>query len=319
LSTRRNTSIPWQHPRFKVGRIGGMAYTKNPYLSKVRANAVRLVTQQGWGVRQTARYIGVYPSTVSKWVKKAGGTDTTTLETESSRPRYHPRTVDTIIVNRIVELRKKLGRCSDVIHAYLKREDIQVSLSTVYRTLKRKGLVNERSKHKKYHWSGERPKAEKPGILVQTDTIHVYLSPKRRMYIFTLIDVYSRWAYAQASTKLNARIAFEFISQAKEQASFSFDCIQSDHGPEFASTFTDAVQASGIRHRHSRVRKPNDNAHVERFNRTIQEDLKFDIIKYKKNIPMLNIKIDQYIHYYNYNRLHMGLDFHTPNEVLPSL
>jgi len=45
------------------------AYSTNPNLGKVRQQAVNLV-YRGWSVRQTARYIGVQPGTVSKWLDK---------------------------------------------------------------------------------------------------------------------------------------------------------------------------------------------------------------------------------------------------------
>lgn len=69
-----------------------------------------------------------------------------------------------------------------------------------------------------------------------------------------------------ASQRLNTHIALQAMHNAAQQAVFPFDCIQSDHGPEFSKYFTTLIEAQGIRYRHSRVRKPNDNAHIERFN-----------------------------------------------------
>ncbi|MBT5017027.1 helix-turn-helix domain-containing protein [Candidatus Peregrinibacteria bacterium] len=47
-----------------------MSYTLNPHLPKVRAKAVNMV-RDGRGVREVSRYFGVFPSTVSRWVKKS--------------------------------------------------------------------------------------------------------------------------------------------------------------------------------------------------------------------------------------------------------
>jgi transposase InsO family protein len=293
-----------------------MPYTQNPHLPKLRAQAVNLVRQGGWSIRKVARHVGVHPSTVSRWMKRSSSMRSTAILTRSSRPVTHPNAISPSLVSQIVELRSQRKRCADVIQAQLQREGIKVSISTVYRTLKRQCLIARRSPWKKYHFSGERPKPEKPGILLQTDTIHIYLGEKKRMYIFTLIDVHSRWAYARASRKLTAGLALEFVREAEKQVAFKFQCVQSDHGPEFSSYFTLFVQAHGTRHRHSRIRKPNDNAHIERFNRTIQEEMRIDILKYKTNIPLLNEKIEQYLTYYNQQRLHMGLNFQTPAEVL---
>lgn len=89
--------------------------------------------------------------------------------------------------------------------------------------------------------------------------------------------------------------------------------IQTDHGPEFSKWFTHAMKRRKIKHRHSRVRQCNDNAHIERFNRTIQEECldhtPNTISNFKKILP-------KYLKHYNTKRLHMGIDYQTPLEVL---
>ena len=241
------------------------------------------------------------------------------IETESSRPKTSPRKTNTKIVKRILEIRdthRKNG--PQVIHAILEREGIQISFSTVYRILKRTGRIPEKKRKKTYHRSGERPLANAPGILVQMDSIHRMKNPSsyERFYVMTLIDVYSRWAYARASEKISTYVALRTAKAAQAKASFGFSCIQSDHGPEFSQYFTTMLESGGIRHRHSRVRQPNDNAHVERFNRTIQEELKPELLKYRNNMNWLNRSISEYLTYYNDQRLHAGLNHKTPNEML---
>jgi transposase InsO family protein len=290
----------------------------NPYIPKVRREAVNKVRLEGWSMREAARHFGISHSTVVRWCKIAPHDGRMNIETQSSRPKTSPRRIDRDIVDRIVEIRHARKRCAEVIHAQLKQEGMSVSLSTVKRTLDRFGLRKKKSPWKIYHQSGERPVPETPGKLVQMDTIHIMTNLQRqeRMYIVTLIDVHSRWAYATASERLNTHIALQAMHHAAEQAIFPFDCIQSDNGPEFSSYFTTMVEAKGMRHRHTRVRKPNDNAHIERFNRTIQEELRDDIRKYKTNIPLLNTKISAYLQYYNHERLHMGIGLKTPAQML---
>lgn len=267
-------------------------------------------------MRRVARYIGVQPSSVSRWMRKSGWAEVRAIPTQSSRPLHSPTAVSRNIVDRIVAIRQERKRCAQIIHAQLQREGIVVHLNTVKRTLHRQGLMVPRNPGKRWHQSGTRPVAEKPGMLMETDTVHISLNEKRRVYIFTLIDVCSRWAYAKASTRLSARLAWAFIREAREHAPFSFQCMQSDHGPEFSPRFTGPLKKAGLRHRHIRVRKPNDNAHIERFNRTIQDDMRREIYRYKTNLPVLNREIARYLSYYNTERLHMGINYHTPSEVL---
>lgn len=297
-----------------------MSYSQNPYLPRVRAKAIQLIREEKWPVNKTANYLGVHRATVHRWLNKAPDSVGKIYEipTQSSRPKTSPLAIDEKIVKRILEIRQEKNRCAEIIQAQLERENIEVSLSTVKRTLKRNGLIKEKSKWKKYHLSGERPEALKPGHLVEIDTIHIMLNKKKRIYIFTMLDCYSRWAYAKASLNLSACMATQTVFNANHKAPFNFKCVQTDHGPEFTNYFSKRITNQGMRHRLIRVRKPNDNAHVERFNRTIQDELKMDIIKYKQDLPKLNKLINEYMKYYNTERLHLGLGCKTPMEVLQS-
>lgn len=86
--------------------------------------------------------------------------------------------------------------------------------------------------------------------------------------------------------------------------------MQTDHGPEFSSHFSERVK---IKHRHSRVRRPNDNAHLERFNRTLQDELLDEL---PVNVKIYNRALPEYLKYYNNERLHLGINLQTPNEIL---
>ena len=260
-----------QHLCNTCGILIHMPYTTNPKMPRLRMEAIKLIRNKNWSIRKVARYTGYNASTISRWLKKAPVDGRKTIPTLSSKPKTSPTGIDSNIVKRIVEIRRNTkDRCSEVVHEVLRQEGIDVSVSTVKRTLKRNLLLREKSPWKKYHLSGERPIPLKPGDLVQMDTIHIMKSKKRRIYVYTLVDVNSRWAYALAVKKISAKATIDFFNRAKRRANFDFRCIQTDHGPEFSEHFSRSIS---IRHRHSRVRKPNDNSHVERFNRTLKEEL----------------------------------------------
>lgn len=263
------------------------------------------------GIRAASRYYGIPPGTISKWVQKAKKIGVHPIPTRSSRPIHHPRTMSKELVDRIIALRFATnGRCAEVIHALLRREGMIVSLNTVRRTLDRHGLVQKRSPWKRRHISSPRPYVATPGDLIQVDTIHIMKNKKERFYVFTLIDVHSRWVHAWACEQINARIALLFLYHAKQRSPFLFSCIQSDHGPEFSQHFTEKL---GTPHRHSRVRRPNDNGHIERFNRTLQEELLNDL---PLDVDLINEKLPEYLLYYNTKRLHLGINLQTPLEVI---
>lgn len=286
-----------------------MSYTKNPYMPKVRMDAADLV-RRGWGVRKVARYVGVSPGTITKWVVKAKSYGHHPIPTLSSKPKHHPKQLSNELVWKIYHKRLMIKRSAEVVQQELINEGVFVSLSSVKRTLNRMGLIKKRSPWKKYHFPMSRPNAERQGDLVQVDTIHLLNDEGHRVYVFTILDVYSRWAYARAYQRANTSTALKFVQKAQRIASFRFKTIQSDNGSEFSQWFSERVKSV---HRHSRVRRPNDNAHIERFNRTIQEECLNEI---PKNVKNLNKAIEKYIPYYNEKRLHFGLKLQTPLQVL---
>lgn len=285
-------------------------------MPKVRREAVRLVKLKKWSIRKAARYLGYNPSTVSRWVKKAPNDLRKTIPTLSSRPKTHPRMLSRETVGRIIEQRLKNNRCSEVVHKELELDGINVSLSSVKRTIDRVGLIRKKSPWKKWHFSLPRPIPQNKGDLVQLDTVHFHVSDGSRFYVYTIIDIYSRWAYAKVVRKISAGASTKFLLEARKKAGFKFRMIQTDHGPEFSQYFTHQAKLRGILHRHSRVRKSNDNAHIERFNRTIQEEC-FGIempINFNRYLSL----IDKYLDYYNNRRLHLGIGLKTPAQVLRS-
>jgi transposase InsO family protein len=136
---------------------------------------------------------------------------------------------------------------------------------------------------------------------------------KQRVYLCTVIDLYSRWTYTEYHERISQSCSFQVLMRAQDKAGFAFTTVQADNGPEYGRWLTDALAAKGIALRHSRVRRPNDNAHIERFNRTIQEEC----LQNKFPEPeMVREQLNSYLAYYNTERLHLSLECRTPQEVL---
>ena len=286
-----------------------MAYTTNHHLPKIRREAAALV-YKGWSTRKVARHFGFSQSVIVKWVEKAKKYGSVSIPTKSSRPKHHPKQLKENVVWKIFHQRLKTGRCAEVIHQELKNDGVKVSLSSVKRTLDRTGLLKKRSPWKRYHPHQERPLPLFPGDLVQMDTIHIMVSEKKRIYIYVAIDVYSRWVYVEAHEKIGGAVSLQFVNDAQRKAPFKFKTLQSDHGPEFGPWFVSQIKKN---HRYTRIGKPNDNAHIERFNRTLQEECTDDV---RHTVRSLNAALKKYIHYYNYKRLHMGIALRAPMQLL---
>lgn len=272
-------------------------------------DAVRLV-RSGWTQSKVARHLGYPQGTISKWVKRAPqNRRLRTIPTESSKPHAHPKSLAPGLISAIVAKREEHGRCAKVVHKELLAAGMAVSLSSVRRTLERKGLIKGRNPWKRWHSTFARPSAEKPGDLVQIDTIHVHFRGKPIFYVYTLIDLFSRFAHAKIVCRINTHESLKFVREAQRASGFPFRVIQSDHGSEFSTWFTEQIGVLGMAHRHSRVRKSNDNAHIERFNRSIQEEA---LDRVPKDFSAYRKAIKRYLSYYNGERMHMGIDFLTP-------
>lgn len=294
-----------------------MAYSKNPHLPAVRMEAVRLV-RSGWSTVKVARHMGFSQSAIVKWMARAPSyLRAQVIPTRSSRPHHHPHELDAELIHTIIAYRERYHRGAEVLQELLRRDGIAVSLSSVKRTLTRNELTRF-SRWKKWHSYPPRPLPHIPGMLVELDTVHDGPSGAQ-LYLYTLLDVCSRWAYAIPSLRINTHRSLRFVERGRNIAPFVFHTLQSDHGSEFSKWFTKRIAERGMAHRHSRVRTPNDNAHLERFNRTIQEEciarIPRSLISWQKEIPA-------YLRWYNEGRPHLGLEMKTPlqkiAETIPS-
>lgn len=288
-----------------------MPYTLNPHLPKVRQAAVRLVKIEHWSLRQVARHFGIEPSTVLRWCLRdltGGGHEVPTL---SSRPHHHPQALPVAVVSRILTLRAERHECAEILHHRLVKLGLVASLSSVKRVLKRHGL-SRYSRWKKWHQYPPRPVAERPGILVEIDSMHDGPTTDR-LSLYALIDVCSRWGYAEMVERVNGPASVSFVAKARLVAPFHFQTIQTDHGSEYAKWFTKQVVSDGLEHRHSRVRTPTDNAHVERFIQTLQNQC---LNRVTRTFHSWQKELPEFLHYYNTERPHMALQMKTPLEVL---
>lgn len=184
-----------------------MPYTTNPHLPRLRLEAARLVLNEGWSRRRVARHTGFNQSSIVRWVNHAKLCHVGhAIPTRSSRPHHHPRQLSSNIVEKVLEYRRTHRRCAQVLHYLLNRDGYAISLSSVKRILKCAGVVRH-SRWKRWHRYEERPKPERPGLLVEIDTI-VDGPHTDRLYIYTLLDVCSRWAFAWPLESIGAEASW---------------------------------------------------------------------------------------------------------------
>lgn len=323
-----------------------MAYSTNPNLPKARAIAMQLLVREHLPVQTVAHRCGVHRSTIWRWKRKwdALNTDvqltndnrpnrsrqrhesvsafrlsacTWPIPTTISRPHTSPAAVSTELVQLVLSVRAHLKRCAEVVwHHLMTVMGVSISLSSVRRILWRSGVARGR-KNRVGRDNPKRPIVTKPGELVQTDTIH-HVDPKtgKRLYYYTAIDLFTRMTHATISTQLRQGLAAEAVLLAQQQWGFPIAMVQADNGPEYSRYFEQQMSRANIQTRHSRLHRPNDNAFVERFNRTIQEEC----IRYHWDrsvpLPSQQTKLTAWLEYYNTRRVHLGIQMRTPVSML---
>jgi transposase InsO family protein len=321
-----------------------MAYSNNPNLPNARAIALRLLIAGGMPSATVANKCGVHRSTIWRWKRRWLKLNENVqfdnpnrptraysfknklhackwrIATVSSRPATCSHAISDTVIARVMELRSILKRCAEVIWDHLVTIDnIAISLSSVRRILKRHHAFDGARKKRVRTDNPRRPHVTSPGELVQTDTIH-YICPisYRRRYVYTVIDLCSRIAYAEIHDHIRPGIATKVIMKAQAYGGFAFHMVQADNGPEFSRYFEEKLRRENIQVRHSRLGRPNDNAHIERFNRTIQEECLGSRISSSVKTATVQAKIDDYLKYYNTKRVHLGLQLRKPVEMLQS-
>lgn len=322
-----------------------MSYCTGKHIEKSRGKAMKMLVIEKKPVGVVADRFGVDRSTIWRWHQKWLAQNNHIELENPVRRKYlgvsaykydfckwnipslsaapkHPHTLSEDLVQLVLDVRDQLKRCAEVVWHHINAVlCIEISLSSVRRILKRYGKTDTPKYHKNRHYKGiPRPQALSPGDLVEIDTIHLF-NPisKQKRYIYTVIDLYTRMAYARVYRELKPSNSLNTILEAEQYFGFNFKMVQSDNGLEFARYFETKLENKGIKIRHTRLGRPNDNAHIERFNRTIQEECTGNYYLESEPLKIMDDKILSYIDYYNYHRVHLSISYRTPAEMLHRL
>ena len=207
-------------------------------------------------------------------------------------------------------------------------KDKTPSPSGVYQILKRYGknrLTKPMQEEKR------RIIKEKAGELGHIDCHHlskdVIAGDKNRYYVVCVIDSCTRVAWAEVVEDIKS-ISVMFASlrclnHLTEKFSVKFSEILTDNGPEFGTKessqklhhpFERMLIELGIKHRYIQPYRPQTNGKVERFWRTLNEDLINET--YFESIAHFKEELFKYILYYNKLRPHQGLNGQTPEQLI---
>ena len=278
-----------------------------------------------YGLQATEEAYGVKRRTLFNWQKKlkGGGGRLESLNNDSRAPQkrrkrlWHP-----LIIEELKRLRfehPNLGK--EKLHPLLARFSQEHNLRppkarTVGRLIKDLGGLRTaplritgtgRVRPIKRQKSERKPhgfRARYPGHCVAFDTFEEHINGSRR-YVITFIDLYTRFGFALATTSHASLAASEFFGIVRKVFPFPYSSILTDNGSEFKKHFATAIHSLHLTHYKTRPKTPKQNAHCERFNRTVQEEYaNYHRGKLWLDIPAFNRALAAWCLWYNTERVH---------------
>ena len=195
-----------------------------------------------------------------------------------------------------------------------------VSESTVYRILRREGLVKRPEVQlvagKEYH-----TKTTRPHQMWATDASYFRVVGWGYYYLVTVMDDYSRFILAwKLQRDMSADSLIEVIQEAIDATGMTEVSVEdrtkllSDNGAGYiCRAFRDYLHLVGIRHILAAPFHPQTNGKLERYHQTIKREV--NQVPYE--FPgQLERAIADFVEYYNFHRYHKALGNVTPADVL---
>jgi len=278
---------------------------------------------EGRSVSELAAAHGVHRSWIYKLLARYREGGYGALEPRSRAPRSSPNATPEEVVRAVVSLREQLlsqghdcGAETIAHHLARQRTDGVPSVSTIWRILRREGLVVPQPQ-KRPRSSLIRFEAELPNETWQADITHWRLAGGRDVEILNMIDDHSRLFLASRAypTAKAADVAEAFRSAIDlHGAPASLLC---DNGAVFTATPRGGkvllqleMERLGVVAKNSRPYHPQTCGKVERLHQTLKRYLGRQAPV--KTLLELQGQLDAFCHYYNAIRPHRALGGRTP-------
>jgi putative transposase len=297
--------------------------------ARQRLKMLQWYEEHDQNVSLTCRRFGFSRDTFYRWWRRYQRAGPRGLEDRSRRPhRMRQPTWSTELAQAVLQLRQEHPRWGkDKLVVLLRQADWRVSTSMVgriLRHLKARGLLWEPNlrdpcigqRFQKRPYAVRKPRgyaAAAPGDLVQVDTADIRPLPGVVYKHFTGRDVVCRWDVLDVYHRATARAAAGFLDTLLERTPFPVRAIQVDGGSEFKADFEAECQRRQIRLFVLPPRSPKLNGHVERAQRTHQEEF-YQVVDLPDTIAELRERLKAQETVYNTIRPHQALGQRTPEE-----
>lgn len=281
--------------------------------------------QGGLTAQAAAEVIGEARATLYRWQKRRMPKSTRPHIVRKAKP-------DPKLAGALERLRKTYPMWGkDKLAPLLWKQGFDCSVSKVGRILRalvergvvqpvpqlRKNSKHAPRKHKRVYAVRlpRKLKPEKPGQIVQVDTVHIGLVPGKTIRHFTGYCPVAKWTVGKAYNRATAASATLFLDKLKADLPFKLEGIQVDGGSEFMADFEAACEAKKIKLYVLPPRMPQLNGGVERCNGAWRYEF-YACTDLPGTVEELNPLIDDWQDTYNFVRPHGALSGLTPAEYL---
>lgn len=299
-------------------------------------------------IAHVAAEAGVSRQCLSKWLRRYRLLGEAGLAGHSSAPHTTPTITPRLVVDRIEDLRRTQKMTARQIHLELSRDGHQIAPVTVARWLRRLGISRRRDIDPTGASNRTRVtiRARYPGHMIHLDVkkvgripdgggwrVHGRGSDQAKtadraktsgaragyVYLHSAVDGFSRLAYTEALQDEKAVTTIRFWTRARAfftaHAITRITRVVTDNGANYrAKTFNRAVLSAAAKHQRIRPHTPKHNGKVERYNRTLAEELLYasewaSETERAEAIKTWNI-------HYNYHRNHTAIGDQPPASKL---
>ncbi len=254
----------------------------------------------------------------------------------------HPQTTPVEVVDKLLALSiDSPTRGCNWLHDRLQLEGISVSAPTI------QGILNKHSMGSRYDrllklearaveqeieltpqqvawiekanpaFRERHVESRRPGELLSQDTFYVgRLKGVGKVYLHAVVDTFSSYAFGYLHTSKQpeaaALVVHNDVMPFYQAHDLTVGAILTDNGREFCGTETHPYELylslNEIEHRRTKVRSPQTNGFIERFNRTVLDEF-FRIVfrtTFYESVETLQADFDAWLVTYNTERPHQG-------------